>query len=100
MAKIILNDEEFAFSGYSRTTYFNADETISSSGYIGDLRGNNLATRISALAQEPITFLSIEKDDGTEIYTLNNINAKINSMDESYNGTDMIMTNLNLQFNQ
>lgn len=99
MAKIILNDEEFSFQGYNRNTYFNED-SMNSNAYISTLRGPNLASRLQALAESTITSISIKKEDETVIYSLTNISAKINSIDESYNGDDAINTNLNIQFNQ
>lgn len=99
MAKIILNNEEFDFQGYNRNTYFNGD-SITSTGYVNGLTGTNLAQRLYALAEEPLTSIAIKKDDDTVIYTLANLNAKVNSIDENYNGIDAVLTNLNLQFNQ
>ena len=99
MAKIILNNEEFDFQGYSRNTYFNED-TMSGTGYISGVSGSNLATRIQALAFQPITSITIKKSDDTVIYSLENIDVKIQSVDEAYNGVDMVITNLNLIFNQ
>ena len=97
MAKIILNNEEFDFSGYNRSIYF-SDENMTSNGYISNLRGTNVANRLSDLAQETITSITIKKDNDV-IYELDNIDAKINTMDESYNGDDAVITNVNIQFN-
>lgn len=98
MSTITLNNEEFNFTSYNRNTYFSAD-SMSSSGYIGGLEGANLATRLQALAQTSITSITIKKEDETVIYSLQDIDAHITNIDESYNGIDMVITNLNLQFN-
>ena len=97
MAKIILNNEEFDFSGYNRSIYF-SDENMTSNGYISNLRGTNVTNRLSDLAQETITSITIKKDNDV-IYELDDIDAKINTMDESYNGDDAVITNVNIQFN-
>ena len=97
MAKIVLNEQAFDFDSYTRNTYFNG-ESITSSAYIGNMRGADLANTLAELGTEAITSISITVND-EPIYTLSNINAHINSMDESFNGVDQINTNLNLQFN-
>lgn len=97
MAKIILNSTEFDFDGYNRNTYF-SDDSINSTAYISNLRCQDLANVLTTLTEEPITSIEIEVDD-EPIYTLSNINARVSSMDESFNGVDKVNTNLNLQFN-
>ena len=97
MAKIILNSTEFNFDGYSRNTYF-SENSINSTAYINNLRCPDLANVLNALSEEPITSIEIEVDD-EPIYTLSNINAHVNSMEESFNGVDRVNVNLNLQFN-
>ena len=99
MAKIVLNNEEFGFQGYNRNTYFNG-ENITSTGYITGLSGSDLPARLEALAESALTSIIIKKEDNTVIYSLTNLNAKINSIDENYNGIDAVLTSLNLQFNQ
>lgn len=98
MAKIILNNEEFDFTNYNRTTYF-SENTITGNGYIGGLKGTDLTTRLETLARNPITSLSIKTDDSRVIYSLNNINATINNMDENYDGVSDVNIGLNIQFN-
>lgn len=98
MAKIILNNEEFNFLGYNRNTYFTGD-SMSSTAYITTMSGDNLNSKLQSLAQDSIESIVIKMEDNTIIYSLDNINAKINSIDESYNGVDAVNTNLNLQFN-
>ena len=97
MAKIILNEQEFDFDGYSRNTYFN-DNTISSTGYIGNIQGANAANALAELGEDTITSISIKVDEDI-IYNLTDIDARITSIDESFNGVDRVNTNINLQFN-
>lgn len=97
MAKIILNNEEFDFNGYNRNTYFH-DDSISSTAYISDLRSIDLANRLKTLSQTTITSLQITVNNEV-IYNLADIDAKMTSMDEAFNGVDTINTNVNLQFN-
>ena len=98
MAKIIINDIEFDFTGYSRSTYFSED-SINSNGYVGGLNAEGLNEKLEALAQTSITSISIKRDDDTVIYSIENLDAKIISIEESYNGMDSMNTNINLQFN-
>lgn len=102
MAKIILNNEEFNFDGYTRNTFFGTDainkEFITSNAYITGLKGENLITRLNALSSTSITSLQIVVA-GEVIYTLSDITARFTSMDESFNGIDTINVNLNIQFN-
>lgn len=97
MAKIILNEQEFDFDGYTRNTYFN-DDSISSSGYIGNIQGANVANALAGLGEDGITSISIKVGENV-IYNLTNINAHITSIDESFNGVDKVNTNINLLFN-
>ena len=102
MAKIILNNEEFNFDGYTRNTFFGADaaneESLTSNAYITGLKGENLITRLNALSYTPITSLQIVV--GREvIYALSDITARFTSMDESFNGNDAMNVNLNIKFN-
>jgi len=46
MAKIILNNEEFNFDGYTRNAYFNTETENNNNVYINNIRGNNLNTRL------------------------------------------------------
>jgi hypothetical protein len=98
MAKIILNEQEFDFDGYGRNTYFN-EGGMSSNGYINNLRHSNLANILTDLSETTITSIVITVEN-EPIYNLSNINAHITSIEEAFNGTDRITTNLNLQFNQ
>ncbi len=97
MAKIILNNDEFDFLGYNRNIYLNGEDIVST-GYISSISGDNLDSKLNILMQETIESIIIKKDNDI-IYSINNLNAKIVSIDESYNGDDAINTNLNLQFN-
>lgn len=99
MAKIILNNEEFNFDGYTRNAYFNTGTENNNNVYINNIRGNNLNTRLQELLENDITSIAIKVDDQI-IYTLSDIHAKIYSMDEAYNGVNAVTTNINIQFNQ
>lgn len=96
MTIIALNSEEFEFSYYSRNTYFNNSE-ISSNASISGLKGNDIANTLTALAQDTITTIQIKKDN-VVIYSLDNISAKIQSFEESYDGYNFNV-NLNINFN-
>ena len=97
MAKIILNNEEFDFSNFNRTTTF-SEGSINSSGSIGGIQGTNVHTRLETLAQNPITSLSIKVGDNSIIYSLNDINARINNIEEYYDVLESINVGLNIQF--
>lgn len=97
MAKIIFNNEEFQFGGYNRNIYFSND-TITSTGYVNMITGENVANRLQELMNDPITSIAIKKDDDTIIYSLDNLQAQITNIDESFNGNDQVVTNLGLKF--
>jgi hypothetical protein len=100
MAKIILNNEEFVFTNYNRNTYFNEEE-ITSNGYINGISGENARSRLDALGQETITSIAIKNNYDITIYSLENIEANVTNIDESYaDGQDNITISLNIKFNQ
>lgn len=98
MAKIILNDKEFTFTTYNRNTSF-FETGMSSSGSIYNLKSEDATSILEDLAETTITYLAIINNEET-IYELENINAKITSIDESYNEIDgIVIINVNLVFN-
>lgn len=100
MAKIILNNEEFIFINYNRNTYF-SEEEITSNGYINGIGGENARSRLDTLGQETITSITIKNNYNITIYSLENIEAKIVNIDESYaDGQDGVTISLNIKFNQ
>lgn len=98
MAKIILNNEEFNFSDYSRNIQFD-NGVPKGSGQIGYLTGADVSERLIPFGNTTITSIIIKKDDNTIIYSLEDIEAKITSIDEVFNGFDEVYTNLIFQFN-
>lgn len=91
---IKFNNEEFEVESYNKNTNFSG-EIITSNGYCS-LRNANMAN-LTALAQTTITSIEIVHD-GTSIYKIENLNAKINSIDENFGG-DRMFVNINLVFN-
>jgi len=97
MATMIFNESlEFEFGDYSRNTYFGG-ETISSDGYVNNIQGANIAAELEDFANEPITSIQIKKDNEV-IYNLTDIDARLTSINEGYNG-DRMYTNIVLHFN-
>lgn len=94
MFKLILNNTiELDINSFGRTTNFNSDNMYSQ-GYIVT---NSNASSLYSLAGEKITSLAIKKDDEI-IYNLIDIDAKINSIDETL-GLEQMTTNINIIFN-
>lgn len=96
MTTMILNSIEFEFAFYNRNTYFSG-ANITSTANINQIKGDNIAEKLTALAQETITSLKIKKDNEI-IYSLENLNAQIQSFDESFDG-EVFNVNLNINFN-
>ena len=97
MATMIFNNTlEFEFYDYSRNTYFNG-ESVTSDGYVNNIQGANIAAELDDFADEPITSIQIKKDDEV-IYNLTDIDARLTSINEGYNG-DRMYTNIALHFN-
>ena len=90
---IKLNDAEFQVESYNKTTTFSG-ENISSSAYC-QVNTDNINT-LNELAADPITSIQI-LHDGDLIYNLQNINAKIDNINESLS-MDRIFINVNLTF--
>ena len=85
MSTIILNETELEFQGYNRHTYYDANDGVISNAYINMINGENTLASITALTKEIITSIKIKKDNEI-IYELSNLNAQIQSSDESYDG--------------
>lgn len=96
MATMIFNDTlEFEFNDYSRNTYFNGN-SITSEGYINGILGANISTELDDFANVPITSIQIKKEDEI-VYSLQDINATLASINEGYNGSN-VYTNITLRF--
>lgn len=85
MNKIKFNNTEFEVETYSKTTYFNG-ETITSNGSCNVVTSN--VASLNSLAQNEITSIQITHDDNL-IYDLNDISAKIDSINEYFTGDRM-----------
>lgn len=97
MATIILNETSFALNTFNRNTNFSND-SINSYAYFS-INYDNSAEALYELGESTITSIVIKNSMNETIYELNNINAKINSIDENLNGEE-IYVNVNIQFNQ
>lgn len=93
MTTVKLNNTEFVIENYNRSTYFSGETMTSNASCTVRVTD---ASALSALITENITFIQI-KNDGNIIYTLDNINAKIDSVSEYLSG-DHISTNINMLF--
>ena len=94
MNVIKFNDTSFEVESYNKNTYFNG-ETVNSNANC-TIKANDMAV-VNALAEDPITSIEI-RHDGEVIYTLTNINAKVESINEYLNG-DRMSVGVNLTFN-
>ena len=94
MSKIILNNEEFNLSSYNKNTYYTG-EVISSTGSC-QLTDADIDT-LNTMAQGKITSIQIVNDNNQTVYDLNDIDAKIDSINEYYSGMSMSIT-LNMTF--
>lgn len=94
MTTIKFNDNAWEVASYSKNTYFNG-ETITSNASCG-LKVTN-TNELQAMAPEPITTIKILKDD-TVIYDLEDIDARIENINE-YLDTDHMSVTVNLIFN-
>lgn len=89
MSKIKLNNTEFEFDSYNKNTYYGG-ETVSSNANCSLL--NVDMADLSALAETTITSIEIRNNENTLVYDLKNINAKIDSINEYYNGMTMAIS--------
>lgn len=94
MAKIKLNDTQFNLLGYSKNTYFNQESISSNATCNVSLADIDV---LNELAEDTITSIQIYNNENTLIYNLDNINARIESLNEYLNG-DRIDINVNLIF--
>ena len=93
MNTIKLNNTEIPVTNYSKTTTFSED-TINSYAYTM-VNASDMAA-LEALAATPITSLQIYHD-GTLVYDLGEINARIDSINDSLSD-DRVYTNINMTF--
>ena len=91
---IKFNDTSFEVDSYSKNTYFTG-ENVTSNAYCS-IKVTEMAT-LNALTEVPITSMEI-LHDGNSIYRLDNINAKIESINEVLN-FDRINITVNFVFN-
>ena len=85
MNVIKFNNEEFEVEGYNKNTYFTG-ETITSNANCS--LNNCDMEALNALAQETITTIEI-LHDGVSIYKIEDLTAKIESINESLGGDRM-----------
>lgn len=93
MNTIKFNNHTYEVFAFNKNTYFN-DGVISSNG--GCQIKTSDITSLQTLGTETIETLQIYHDD-TLIYDLQNLNGKLNSIDE-YLSEDHININLNFNF--
>ena len=93
MNKIKFNNTEFEVESYNKSTYFNSESMSSNANCT--LLTNNI-TGLNALAEESITSIQITHDNEL-IYDLQNINARIDNINEYLNG-DRIGITIGLTF--
>ena len=93
MFTIILNNTTFTADNYYRTMSF-VEDHFQGSININAIKSNNTTADIEALAPTKITSITLKKENEV-VYTLTDINASIQSYDESFGG-DRININLNI----
>lgn len=96
MNKIKLNNLELEVESYNKNTYFSGDSMNSNASMSVRIDEDDI-TDLNALAASPITTIQIHADERL-IYDLQNINAKIDSINEYLNG-DRMNVSVNLTFN-
>ena len=94
MNTIKLNNLELRVESYNKSTYFNGQDIVSNANC--NVVTTDIATLL-ALMEEEITSIQIFYD-GTLIYDLQNITARIESINE-YLNTDRMNININFTFN-
>lgn len=99
MTYITLNDASFALRSFSRSTNFNDDGMVDSSGYIYLTMNNNDITALYDIANTIINTITIADESNNIIYSIENVKAHIININETYNGGDpTVITSVNLQF--
>lgn len=93
MTVITLNNTEFEVESYSKNTYFTGESIMSNANCT--VRVTNVSA-LNDLIEEPITSIQIEYENEV-IYTLDNINARIDNVNEYLSG-DHISTIINMTF--
>ena len=98
MTQITLNDASFALQSYSRNTNFNGDN-IDSSGYLYLTMNSNDTAALYNVAKSMINTITIQDESNNIIYSIENAQARILNINESYNGGDnTVTTSVNLHF--
>ena len=95
MKTLILNNEEFEITSFNKYTSIQR-ESIRSNASI-NMADNSDYNRLYAMGEDTITSLVI-KNGETTIYSLSNIGAKIDSMNEIMED-DIIRLVVNIDFN-
>ena len=85
MNVIKFNNSEFEVESYTKNTYFTQEGIISNANC--SLNTNNIEA-VNALAEGAITSIVIEHDH-LVIYSLTDVNAKIDNINEYLNGNRM-----------
>ena len=94
MNTIKLNNLELRVESYNKSTYFNGQDIVSNANC--NVITSDIATLL-ALMEEEITSIQIFSDE-TLIYNLQNITARIESINEYLDG-NRISVNINFNFN-
>lgn len=93
MNTIKLNNTTFTVESYNKNTVYDGTN-ITSNGYFNII--NPTISAVNALVSSPIESIQIHHD-GTLIYDLDNINARISSINE-YLNNDRVDVGINLVF--
>ncbi len=99
MISMVLNDQSahaFEISSFSRTTSFNA-EGANSYGYVGVIPSPSTVAFLQTIGVSGINSIELKNENGESIYTLADIEATIQNIDENLNGDNMSV-NMNLNF--
>ena len=95
MKTLILNNEEFEITSFNKYTSIQRDSIRSNASI--NMADNSDYNRLYAMGEDIITSLVI-KNGETTIYSLSNISAKIDSMNEIMED-DIIRLVINIDFN-
>lgn len=92
MATIIFNSDAahaIQLVNYSRTTTYDKEQNdLVSNAYISLVPGTSTATFLNTLMPQTVSRITIRGDSGTNIYDLNDVQGRITSIQETYNGGD------------
>ena len=94
MATISLKNSTFTLHGFTRTTSFDENRMVS---YANCNMNYSLSTNLQELAEDPLTSITIKNNENETIYSLENIDAHIRTIEETLNG-EYMSVNLNIHF--